>query len=61
VSRARSTHGSEEDFIQGTDGKDKGNKPLRKYRRRWEDIIKMDLREIKRGGIDWIHLAYDRD
>jgi hypothetical protein len=25
-----------------------------------EDNIKMDLREIGRGGMDWIHLAQDR-
>jgi hypothetical protein len=41
---ACSTHESEEDCIQGTDGKARGNKPLGGYRRRWEDIIKMDLK-----------------
>jgi hypothetical protein len=29
--------------------------------RSWEDIIKMDLREIDFGDVDWIHLAQDRD
>jgi hypothetical protein len=28
-------------------------------KRRWEDNIKMDLREIGWGGMDWIDLAYD--
>jgi hypothetical protein len=28
---------------------------------RWEDNIKMDLREIRFGGVDMIHLAQDRD
>jgi hypothetical protein len=28
---------------------------------RWEDNIKMDLREIGCGGMDWIDLAQDRD
>jgi hypothetical protein len=28
---------------------------------RWEDNIKMDLREIGWGGIDWVFLAQDRD
>jgi hypothetical protein len=28
---------------------------------RWVDIIKMDLREIGWGGIDWIDLAQDKD
>jgi hypothetical protein len=27
----------------------------------WEDNIKMDLREIGWGGMDWIYLAQDRD
>jgi hypothetical protein len=30
-------------------------------RRRWEDNIRMDLREIGWGGMDWIDLAQDRD
>jgi hypothetical protein len=30
-------------------------------RRRWEDNIKMDLREVEWGGTDWIDLAHDRD
>jgi hypothetical protein len=30
-------------------------------RRRWEDNIRMDLREIRWSGIDWIDLAQDRD
>jgi hypothetical protein len=29
--------------------------------RRWEDNIKMDLREVGWGGKDWISLAQDRD
>jgi hypothetical protein len=39
----------------------KGKRPLRKPRRRWEDNIKMDLRVIVLKGVDWIHLAKDRD
>jgi hypothetical protein len=27
----------------------------------WEDNIKVDLREIRLKGVDWIHLAEDRD
>jgi hypothetical protein len=30
-------------------------------RRRWEDNIKMDLRKIGFGDVDWIHWAQDRD
>jgi hypothetical protein len=36
-------------------------KPEGKTRRRWEDNIRMDLSEIKRGVVDWIHLDQDRD
>jgi hypothetical protein len=39
----------------------KGPRPLGRPRRRWEDNIKMDLREIGFGDVDWIHLARDRD
>jgi hypothetical protein len=34
-----------------------GKRPLGRPRRRWEDNIKMDLREIGWGGMDWIHLV----
>jgi hypothetical protein len=34
---------------------------LLNYRRRWEDNIKMDVREIGFGDVDWIQLAEDRD
>jgi hypothetical protein len=30
-------------------------------RHRWEDNIKMDLREIRFGGVDWMNLAQERD
>jgi hypothetical protein len=36
-------------------------RPLGRPRRRLEDNIRMDLREIEWGGMDWIHLAQDRD
>jgi hypothetical protein len=44
-------------------GQPEGKKPLGRPRRRWEDNtrIKMDLREIGWGALDWIDLAQDRD
>jgi ribosome biogenesis protein Nip4 len=38
-----------------------GRRPLGRPRRRWEDNIKMYLREIGFGAVDWIHLVQDRD
>jgi hypothetical protein len=40
-------------------GKPEGKRPLERPRRRWEDNIKMDLREIGIEGTNWIHLAQD--
>jgi hypothetical protein len=42
-------------------GKPEGKRSLGRPWRRWEDGIKMDLREIGSGGVEWIHLAQDRD
>jgi hypothetical protein len=43
-------------------GKPKGKRPPGRPRRRWEDGIRMDLREIYLGGgVDWIQLAQDRE
>jgi hypothetical protein len=42
-------------------GRPEGRTPLGRPRSRWEDNIKMDLREIGFGDVDWIHLAQDRD
>jgi hypothetical protein len=42
-------------------GKSEGRRPLGRPRRRWEDNIKIDLREIGFGDVDWIHVAQDRD
>jgi hypothetical protein len=42
-------------------GKPEGKRPLGRPRRRWEDGIRMDLREIVLGCVDWIRLAQVRD
>jgi len=41
-------------------GKSEGKRPLGRSRRRWEDNIKMDLREVGGGG-DWMELVQDKD
>ncbi|KAJ4450887.1 hypothetical protein ANN_02320 [Periplaneta americana] len=42
-------------------GRPEGKRPLGRPRRRWEDNIKMDLREVGYDDRDWINLAQDRD
>jgi hypothetical protein len=42
-------------------GKPEGRRPLGRPRPRWKDNIKMDLREVGWGGMDWINLAQDRN
>jgi hypothetical protein len=42
-------------------GKPEGKRPLGRPRRKREDGIRMDLREIGLGGVDWIRLSQDRD
>jgi hypothetical protein len=34
---------------------------LGRPRRRWNDGIRMDLRDIVWGSVDWMQLAQDRD
>jgi hypothetical protein len=41
-------------------GRPEGKRPLGKPRRRWEDNIRMNLREIGIDGANWIRLAQDR-
>jgi hypothetical protein len=41
--------------------KPEGKRPLGRRIRRWEDNIKINLRESGWGGMEWIHLAQDRD
>jgi hypothetical protein len=42
-------------------GRPEGRRPLGRPRRRWEDNIMMDLREIWFGDVDWIQWAQVRD
>jgi hypothetical protein len=42
-------------------GKPEGKRRLGRARRRWEDNIKMDLREIGCCGMNWIDLTQVRD
>ena len=42
-------------------GKPERKRPLARPRCRWEDNIKMDLKEVGCGVMDWIELAQERD
>jgi hypothetical protein len=38
-------------------GNSEGMRPLGRHKYRWEDNIKVDIREIKWGVIEWIHVS----
>ena len=42
-------------------GKPEEKRLLGRPRRRWEDNIKMNLKEVGCGGMDWIELTQNRD
>jgi hypothetical protein len=41
-------------------GKARGKEPLGRPRRRWVDIIRMDLGEVGLADMEWIGLAQDK-
>jgi hypothetical protein len=51
--------GEERNVYRVLMGKPERKRPLGRPRRRWEDGIKMDIREIGWGSVDWIQLAQD--
>jgi len=53
--------GERRGIYRGLLGKHKKKRPLGRPRHRWEDNIKMDLKEMGCGGMDWIELAQDMD
>jgi hypothetical protein len=42
-------------------GKPKGERPIERPRHRWEDNIRMDLKEVGVNMRNWINSAQDRD
>jgi hypothetical protein len=54
------THAGGERCLQVLVGRPIGKRPLGRPRRRWENNIKMDFREIGIDGTNWIQLAQDR-
>jgi len=62
VGGACSTHEChEKNRTGGVVGKPEGKRLLGRPMCRWEDNIRMDLREIVWEVVDWIHLAQGRD
>jgi hypothetical protein len=61
MGRACSTNGEKRNAYRILEAEPEGKRPLGRPRRMWEDIIKMDLREIVWCGMDWVDLARDGD
>jgi hypothetical protein len=61
MGRTCSTNGEKRNAYSILVGKPVGKRSLGRSRRRWVDSIKIDLREIGGGSMDWIDLAEDRD
>jgi len=51
----------EEKCVRNSGGDTEGKRPLGGRRRREEDYIKRDTKEIGREDVDWIHQIYERD
>jgi hypothetical protein len=61
MGRECSTYGEKRNSYRILVGKPEGRRQLERPRLMWEDNVKMDLREIREGGMDWNDLAQDRD
>jgi hypothetical protein len=53
--------GAERNVCKVLMGKPEGKRPPGIPTRGWKDGIRMNLREIGWGSVDWIQLAQDRD
>jgi hypothetical protein len=58
---ACSTYRERRDAYRILVGRPERRRPLGRPRRRWEDNIKMDIREVGGEDMNWIELAQDRD
>ena len=58
---SRSTYGQKRGVYKILVGKPEGKRPLERPKRKWDDNIKMDLQEMRCGGLDWVELAQDTD
>jgi hypothetical protein len=58
---ARSAYGERRGVYRVLVGKPEGKRPLGRPRRRWENNIKMDLKDVGCGGMAWVEMVRDRD
>jgi hypothetical protein len=61
VGGACGTRGRGERVVQGFGGKARKMRQLGRPRCRWDHGIRMDLRGVGLGVVDWIRLAQDKD
>jgi hypothetical protein len=61
MEKACGTHGEKRNAYRVLVGKPEGERLLGRPRRKWEGNVKMDLRDIERGSMDWINLSQNRD
>jgi hypothetical protein len=56
-----STHGEKRNEYRIFVGNPEGERQVGIYRRKMKNYIKMDLRKIRLGDMDWIHLVQHRE
>jgi hypothetical protein len=61
MGRLYSTNGAKRHAYMILVGKPEGKRPPERPRHWWVNNIKIDLREIGWGGMDWIYLVQERD
>jgi hypothetical protein len=54
------TYGGERKYTQGFGSETEEKRPLGTPKRRWENNIQMDLKEMGWKRVQWINLAEDR-
>jgi hypothetical protein len=54
-------HRRDEKCVQYLVGKPERRRPLRRPRCKWENNIRVDIRETGWEVVDWVHLAQDKD
>jgi hypothetical protein len=60
MSGACSTNGKKRNECRILVGKPEGKRPPGRLRRRWEDNIKVDIKEIERSSVVWTGLIWLR-